>query len=399
MPVMNRYDWTASAGGTTTFTPYRSGAQWRKRMAQNSEVTTDMDASFSTYTPGDMVSSVITKEPDFLGQKYMYRLDGDYYGAVLGIPGDPNDLSLDEADNIARERTLQKIIAVQRKFQTGVFLGELKDTIRLITNPLGSIFEDTLKYCDRLRKRGRIYKRLKERKKLLADSWLQYSFGVLPLIGDIRNAAEAAAQIVTYRMPHENVSGRGRSTASSSHSYVDSFGPLITTIDWEQKRSAEVVYRARVLVSNDTTRDNLETLGLTWGNFVPTVWEVLPFSFLVDYFTNCGKVIDSLSVNTARLAWCNKGSKREISSRGVKIRTSVNPNVNQSTWEVGESSSGTPATNVRTILARRGGQPLPVPSLRFKLPFDGNDFANASFSHGKMRAINIAALAASQALR
>jgi len=393
------YTYPISTGGSVTYSPYSAGPGWKKTIKAGNEVTTDMWGTKDAYTGGHSEFTQVTKLPDFNGNRYVYGIKGDI-GANLGNPTDPSLYDLSKADNLAKERISSKILGVQRKLQSGVVLGELRETIHLIRNPLGALFENSLKYCDTLRKRARIYKRLKERKKLLADSWLQYSLGIAPLVSDINNAAEAAAQIITNRLPRETVTGRGKDTISSSvQRQSDAIGYFILDIDRRISIETEVKYTALVSVSNDTTSDDLDTLGISFGNFLPTVWEVLPFSFVADYFTNAGKVIDTLAINESRLRWCYKGYKRTTREELTKIDARLQDPVGVRDYDWLVTSPGPMPKREKTEFRREGGQPLPVPSLRFKLPFDSSDFTGVDFTYGKARALNLAALAASNALR
>jgi len=392
------YNYPISTGGSVTYDPYSAGPGWKKAISEGREVTTDMWGTKDAYAGGHSEFTQVTKLPDFNGNRYVYGVKGDL-GANLGNPTDPTLYDLSKADNQAKERISSKILGVQRSLQTGVVLGELRETIHLIRNPLSALFKDSLQYCDTLRKRARIYKRLKERKKLLADSWLQYSFGISPLVADINNGAKAAAEIITNRLPRVTVTGRGKDTVSSSvQRQSDPIGYFILDIDRRISIETEVLYTALVSVSNDTSSDDLDTLGISFGNFLPTVWEVLPYSFVVDYFTNAGKIIDTLAINESRLNWCFKGYKRTTSEVITKIdaRLQDPAGIRDYDWLV--NSPGPMPKREKTEFRREGGQPLPVPSFRFKLPFDPTS-TGVNFTYGASRALNLAALAASKSLR
>jgi hypothetical protein len=357
----------AVTGGYVTYSPYRVDSH-KRRIREGIDCTTEMRAQHLNYSAAH--HNYVLQKTNLVGQAYAYGFRGDI-GAWLQDPSGLPSLSIDEADNIARENALKKILSVQRKFQSGVALGELAETIRLIRNPMGAIFEDTLQYCDTLRKRARIYKRLKDRRKLLTDSWLQYSFGVMPLFNDIQNAAEAAASIVTYKLPRETVTGRGSySGKNQGPDLTEYIGHIMLKYRMEVRARTSVKYTAQVAVNNDTSADSLETLGLTWGNFLPTVWEVIPYSFLVDYFTNCGTVIDSLAVNEARINWCMRGSEiSRVTAYGKYDVQIMDPPEGNMTYKWLEKSGATMPYYEDRSLTRDGGQPLPVPTLRFKLPF------------------------------
>jgi hypothetical protein len=46
-----------------------------------------------------------------------------------------------------------------------------------------------------------------------------------------------------------------------------------------------------------------EILGFDWSNFVPTLWEILPWSFAIDYFTNIGDVLSAWSFPLSAITW------------------------------------------------------------------------------------------------
>jgi hypothetical protein len=47
-------------------------------------------------------------------------------------------------------------------------------------------------------------------------------------------------------------------------------------------------------------------LGFRWEDFIPTVWELIPYSFLVDYFTNIGDVLSAWSHQDFGQRWACK---------------------------------------------------------------------------------------------
>jgi hypothetical protein len=53
-----------------------------------------------------------------------------------------------------------------------------------------------------------------------------------------------------------------------------------------------------------------ELLGFSLSDFVPTIWELVPWSFLIDYFTNIGDVLEAWTTCTSDVAWVNRTSRR-----------------------------------------------------------------------------------------
>jgi len=43
----------------------------------------------------------------------------------------------------------------------------------------------------------------------------------------------------------------------------------------------------------------------SWREALPVVWELIPYSFLVDYFSNIGQIIDSYSTQLGGVMWIN----------------------------------------------------------------------------------------------
>jgi hypothetical protein len=54
---------------------------------------------------------------------------------------------------------------------------------------------------------------------------------------------------------------------------------------------------------NVNLMDKARLLGFSPYDFVPTIWELIPYSFVVDYFTNAGEVIESATALDVRYLW------------------------------------------------------------------------------------------------
>ncbi len=131
--------------------------------------------------------------------------------------------------------------------------------------------------------------------KKLHKSWLEYKYGWMPLLMDVRGSAEFFAQQVMTRKPRFTV------TASDSVTQTDSFvrnnGKLGGAgADWLSHN---------VLIRQGTTKVKLECelsdphyselqqLGLT--NPLLVAWELVPYSFVFDWFIQVGDYLTALS--------------------------------------------------------------------------------------------------------
>lgn len=72
--------------------------------------------------------------------------------------------------------------------------------------------------------------------------------------------------------------------------------------------------------------------GFDYPNFVPTAWELCPWSFFVDYFTNIQEIIGAATQVNAGLAWASKTLRMtsESWSQLLEVRL-LNPTTNYST--------------------------------------------------------------------
>jgi hypothetical protein len=288
------------------------------------------------------------------------------------------------ADNTALMRFANEIRQAQTALQGGVVLGELRETLRMIRHPAQALRTGLGDYLEFIR--GNKARR-RTSKNFLADSWLEYSFGWTPFISDIFAGAQALRQIRQRSYDHKVIKSIG--TAQSMLPQGDmgkglEGGHTITGTVLETSEYI-VIYRGavRLPIGNRAlmTRQNL---GFTWSNFIPTVWELIPYSFLVDYFPNIGDVLSAWSLWDVNMGWMNKTT---IDKRTRKVTMNRIASLNYNNlWYSIETKTLTPCvstTEVRTVNRSRYTGSL-VPDFRFEIP-----------GMSSLKWLNLAALAAS----
>lgn len=124
----------------------------------------------------------------------------------------------------------------------------------------------------------------------VADSWLEYSYGWKPLLNDVYQHAEAAATIFTersgdWRTASASAQSKRTTTLKDSSSIYLNTSEVITS---SQSIQMDVVFRIPNGAVSITT-----ALGL--NNPLLVAWELVPFSFVVDWFLPVGNSIASLT--------------------------------------------------------------------------------------------------------
>lgn len=288
-----------------------------------------------------------------------------------------------------------------RSLQSGVFLGEVRETLKMLKNPARTIRDSLNSYATDARRRyrkathhnGRYIPSSAHRgQRALADTWLEYAFGWRPLISDIKDANSAFVRLA--KAPYEFQRVRGYSEAPSDLRSSRSAVPVIVDLgssgltlyrEWARYTAkVQCRYLGEVRVKVDTPYTMArEVLGFTWNDFVPTVWELIPYSFLVDYFSNIGDVISAWSFPNGSRTWHNRTRRTEATLvvlgkprppnpyNGCKITTSTVPDLQV------ELTS-------KTVL--RDQNILGFPSVTFEIPGSSSKWLNLA-ALGRLRTL------------
>jgi hypothetical protein len=303
---------------------------WRYRIAHGINATGNWDAERRnfTYTPGSVFLGKWCNSTQRFGY---YQYDGDLFqgsSTTWTSPSSPPTVIDPQVRDEALGRAIQDARSKQSHFRGGNFLAELNDTIRGFRNPAKG-FRDLLDvYHRNARKRvkraiGRRsipvtqqdFRRLERdapdvgraATRALSDSWLEHNYGWAPLLSDAVSAYQALRRLSAK-------TGLARFYGTSSRdgppTYVsDSRNLEACTIDWQVKtflRYDVTFYGAVKVEVSSPVSSRLEEFGVTASNFLPAVWEAIPYSFIVDYFTNVGEIIESVSFPRSDLSWITR---------------------------------------------------------------------------------------------
>lgn len=185
-------------------------------------------------------------------------------------------------------------------FNLGVAVAEGKETVKLITNTAVTLakvlkytkrgqfrkaveslmLDDTRQLKTQFQGNGRARELLSRRRftsQDVAGRWLELQYGWLPLMGDVHAAAEAYASF--YEKPR-SICVRARTKVDWAPQQISSYPTLINANCLT--RQSKVV-RAYIRESDASWS---RTLGLQ--NPLAIVWELVPYSFVADWFIPIG---------------------------------------------------------------------------------------------------------------
>lgn len=278
------------------------------------------------------------------------------------------------AINQALTNYYQGVKAVETKLSGLTILGELRESLRMVRRPAQGLRDGLSDYLRTLRVRGSRM-RPGSRLDMVRRTWLEYSFGWTPLVSDLNNAITAFFTSDAVKPIFEMVKGTGRDKRIVNRFYwEDSFGLLSSNCMVTTTEEVFVKYFG-VYRSEGNGSSNLHHYGFRPSEFVPTLWELIPYSFLVDYFTNIGEILESWSYRFLRPDWTARTIRRE----GIRKTSQEAFHMYQfspSTYEnVVWGSPGRQTWREKSV-ERTPLVPLDLPSLEVKVPGNWRQWAN-----------------------
>ncbi len=288
---------------------------WRQLIAQRRSATTslvgtkyNLSGAQSSGTVRYQRSMTVGGKPYVVGSTATGCVAGASSNGVLGL----STLSLTSANNQALGKLVSQIADAQREVQLLVTAGELGETSRYIRRRSQGLYDGFWAYFDTLKKRARKLKKGRLVQEMVADAWLEFQFAIKPAISDIEDASRAVAKIMFGHSPSRRVEAQGLSDRFGNAG----FHPDTLTNHWTLRRyyryyeAAGVRYSGSVSSSSMNVYKHLSTLGATPGEVLVSVWELVPWSFVVDYFTNIQELLESVRWHSTDLDWCEKGTMR-----------------------------------------------------------------------------------------
>lgn len=176
--------------------------------------------------------------------------------------------------------------AKNQHFNMAQFLAERKQTLSMFAEGVSRIASAL-----RSVRRGRIGTAMKQlfpgTTGQVANDWLMTQYGIKPLLSDLDGVARMLAEPEPYQ--YDIVSKRQKEFEVPTVHYTDYFHGLDTSLSISGK--VIVKYKARVRVKGGITRNVYTRLG--FGNPVALAWELIPYSFVVDWALPIGDYLNN----------------------------------------------------------------------------------------------------------
>lgn len=312
-------------------------------------------------------------------QQYLYGVNPwtslyDNYLSVFGTPAPNHSTSIAHSPQAlarARQDLIEKTL--DQKINLAQAVAEGQKTIDLVASSATKIANAFIAL-----KKGKIsaaHRALTGSKKSaplgssLADNWLALQYGVKPLLNDVYGAAEHLAQ--NPKPPTFIVTGNGH--ANDSHQEYDYPGAgnsgriIVKELDYDSRAKVQVRYQ----VANHAVK-SMSQLGIV--NPATLAWELLPWSFVVDWFLPVGDYLAGLNYD-AGLEFVT-GCEIQFTKNSWTHTLTGNDFISQPyRYTIGRTELGT-SSNIRHDRTRIYGSPGPVtPS--FKNPLSTDHMLNA----------------------
>lgn len=220
-----------------------------------------------------------------------------------------------------------------RKFSAPLFLVDVHRTLRMIYTALFGLIGSIKQYFLRLSQLS-----LKEASgftlRTASELWLQYVFGWKQLFRDIGDALDAYITIIqndvrfraqgTARWEGNPDTQNGTAAIGGISAYTHT-----TTTSYHSVRMVGV---GTVSLSGSTDQAKLlsqisKRAGLALEEVFPVLWDALPYSFLIDYFTGLGSFLTACTYQSVKLDWSVTSEKF-----GTRVTRNVTPPKSFVSW-------------------------------------------------------------------
>ncbi|DAD52797.1 TPA_asm: maturation protein [ssRNA phage SRR7976326_1] len=279
-----------------------------------------------------------------------------------------------------------------------VFLGELGKTRQLLAGLLRDAMGlykvlrmDLRVLYGKLRRRLRSTRGLppklgrRKRKLAIADClkrvsnrYLEFTFGIEPLLGDIESTAEALCRgeiVREYINAVLKVESTTVTTTRQGYIYNTCSAQISTITRTKLKSKCRGAIDIDKAAVSNPLGGTADALGISLRQVLPALWELKPYSFLIDYFINVGDLINTAAYADTKFVYANQSTKHETTA---EITVGLPLKGDDTRWSYKVVSVGIPPTTVKLTSFRFERVPVnpSIATVRVVLPAFGRKYAN-----------------------
>ena len=261
-------------------------------LKSNGDFKSILDGSAGRYRPGSVrLNPVTICEGDvsvtsgsstciYPSDGSLLKLDGPYIMPYVTSPqsfGVWNDSMADQSLSGANLKLRTADL------EAGVMLAELKETLDMLRHPFDAFTKS-------------LAKKTKSGKALLAPSlWLQYRYGWRPLLSDIEAIMKEFASEATT-LSDRILSARANRTASFDNVTLSgaAYGGYLS-FEVEKRTRTAIKSGSIIYYRVKQDRSFMEKMGMSLSDLPSIAWELVPYSFVVDWFLGIGDWIKNLN--------------------------------------------------------------------------------------------------------
>lgn len=295
-PVLRQVSWNNTRSDAVN-------PHWRSQVVNKREAGTSHTCTFQEHTVNPYGGSYVAKGS---GKTGIFRYAPPTQGLHAPIAQALRDRT--DAECIGRFRS--KVQSAVLELSGPTFLGELRSTVRMIRSPASTLYRSFSRYVragNRLRRRAvaKPGSRAKYERQL-NRLYLSYTYGWAPLMSDVEGAVKALSDFHRLKSDFITASKTSESPVLTTRTSSPLDQHLVTTTATFKAIYSVQCYgkiRAELIGSPGSYERMKNTLGFSMREFIPTLWNLLPFSFVVDYFTNVNELLLSDYSTSATLVY------------------------------------------------------------------------------------------------
>lgn len=344
--------------------------RWRDQIRDGASAVTDLTGEEVTFSAGfnDLVVDIGTSHNNHDRWEYYGYLPDTTLPSIVA----PSSSVAKDTENRALRKLYDAYNSAISSVESGQDFGEYHQSLKSFLAPADSLRKHVLSYFPAVMKRTK-GKRGVPLHKALAETYLEWHFGWKPLAEDVADAYVG----LQNRHNHYDVlpiegSARGLYDGTTSNGgFSQAIGSIIPISKVKTVSSYFVRYKGAVSTgAQDGSFSARQVLQLDLPHFLPTAWDLIPYSFIADYFVNIGEIVRAYSLGLRGCRWLLRDQITEV-VKTIQYDCTVNwpnnPHPEYHLYELVRSGSSDWVRR-RQVLRNNWNPAATVPSLQFSLP-------------------------------